>query len=78
MRLLTAEPRSTGGLLLLSLSLQNNLGNPVFDGVGLAVFNSSVNAFILPLMLAPFLSPIVVPFSSFILWVGIVGPGCSD
>ena len=31
-----------------------------------------------PKLLAPFLSPTVFPFSSFILWVGVVGLGSSD
>ena len=31
----------------LSVSLWNNLGDPVFDGIGLADFNSWVNAFLL-------------------------------
>ena len=34
MRLLDAEPRSTTGRLFPSLSLCNDLGNPVSDGVG--------------------------------------------
>ena len=31
----------------LSVSLWNNLGDPVFNGVGLAGFNSRANAFLL-------------------------------
>ena len=30
-----------------SMSLRNDLADPVFDGVGLAVFNSRANAFLL-------------------------------
>ena len=44
---LAAEPRSTAGLLFtLSVSLWNDLANPVFDGVGLAGFKSRANAFL--------------------------------
>ena len=60
------------------LSLWNNLSDPGFDCVGLAGFKSSANVFLLALLLAHFLSPAVFPFSSFILWVGIVGLGSSD
>ena len=51
---------------------------PVFDGVGLAGFKSRANAFLLAKLLAPFLSPPVFTFSSFILWVSFVGLGSSD
>ena len=79
MRLLAAEPRSTRVTFIpLSVSLWNDLGEPVFDGVGLAGFKSRANAFLLAKMLAPLLSPTVFPFSSFILYVGIVGLGSSD
>ena len=61
-----------------SVSLCNDLSDPVFDGVGLAGFKSKVNAFLLAQLLAHFLSPTVFPFSSFILWVGVVGLGSSD
>ena len=61
-----------------SVSLWNDLGDPLFDGEGLTGFKSIANAFLLALLLAPFLSPAVFPFSSFILWVGIVGLGSSD
>ena len=49
MRLLAAEPHSTAGLLFPShaVSLWNGLGDPVFDGVGLAGFKSKANAFLL-------------------------------
>ena len=46
----------------LSVSLWNDLSDPVFDGVGLAGFKSRANAF-----LAHFLSPAVFTFSFFIL-----------
>ena len=62
----------------LSVSLWNDLSDPVFDGVGLAGFKSRANAFLLAWLLAHFLSPAVFPFSSFILWVGVVGLGSSD
>ena len=61
-----------------SVSLWNNLSDPVFDGVGLAGFKSRANAFLLAQLLAHFLSPTVFPFSSFFLWVGVVGLGSSD
>ena len=61
-----------------SVSLWNDLSNPVFDGVGLAGFKSRANDFLLAQLLAPFLSPPVFPFSSFILWVGIVALGSSN
>ena len=56
----------------LSVSLGNDLGDPIFDGVGLVGFKSRANAFLFALMLSPFLSPTVFPFYSLILWVGIV------
>ena len=52
---LAAEPSRTAGTFIpLSVSLWNDLGNPVFDGVGLAGFKSRANAFLLALLLAPF------------------------
>ena len=62
----------------LSVSLWNDLGDPIFDGVGLASFKSRANTFLLAWLLAIFLSPNVFPFSFFILWVGIVVLGCLD
>ena len=48
MCLLAAEPRSIAGLLfLLSVSLWNDFGDPVFDGVGLAGFKSRANIVLL-------------------------------
>ena len=61
----------------LLVSLWNDLSDLMFDGVGLAGFKSSANAFLLVLLLTHLLSPAVFPFSSFILWVG-VGLGSSD
>ena len=46
-----------------SLSLWNDLSDPVFDGVGLACFKSRANSFLFSTLLAPFLSPPVFPFS---------------
>ena len=42
--LLAAEPRSTAGILLVTL---NDLGDPVFDGVGLAGFKRRATACLL-------------------------------
>ena len=53
--LLTAEPPCTAGPLFHSVSLWNNLADPVFDGVGLAGFKSRVNVFYLPKLLDPIL-----------------------
>ena len=61
-----------------SVSLWNDLSDAVFDGVGLAGFKSRANAFLLAHLLAHFLSLAIFPFSSFILWVGVVGLGSSD
>ena len=60
-----------------SVSLWNDLNDPVFDGVRLAGFKSRANEVIFYL-LAHFLSPPIFPFSSIILWVSIVGLGSSD
>ena len=65
-------------LIHLSVSLWNDVGHPVFDGVGLAGFKSRAYRFWLAQLLAPFLSPTVFPFTSFILWIGIVGLEFSD
>ena len=48
-----------------SVSLWNDLGDPVFDGVGLASFKSMANSFLLVLLLAPFLTSTVFPFLFF-------------
>ena len=62
----------------VSVSLWNDLSDPVFDGVGLGGFKSRANPFLLAYLLAHILSPAVLPFSSFILWVSVVGLGSSD
>ena len=62
----------------LSVSLWNDVGDPIFDSVELAGFKSRANTFLLANLLAPCLSPAVFPFSSFILRVGIVGLGSTD
>ena len=49
----------------LSVSLWNDLSDPVFDGVGLAGFKSRANAFLLAWSALSFLSPTVLSFSSF-------------
>ena len=75
-RCITSQYRRTS--IPLSVSLRNDLSDSVFDGVGLAGFKSRANAFLLSLLLAPFLPHTVFPFSPFILWAGIVGLGSSD
>ena len=62
----------------LSVSLWNDLVEPVFDGIGLAGFKSRSNAFLLAQLLSPFLSSTIFPFSSFLLQVGSMGLGSSD
>ena len=55
MRLLAAQLRSTSGILLsLSVSLWNDLADPVIDAVGLAGFMSNVIFFHWPKLLAFF------------------------
>ena len=56
-----------------SVSLWNDLSDPVFDGLELMGFKSRADAFLFAFLLAA-----VFPFSSFILWVGIVDMGSSD
>ena len=72
----TSQYRRT--FIPLSVSLWNGLSDTVFDGVGLASFKSRANACLLAYLLAHCLSPAVFPFSSFILYVGVVGLGSSD
>ena len=48
--------------ILLSVSLWNNLVDPVFDGVGLVGSKSRANAYSLALLLSPFLSSAIFPF----------------
>ena len=59
----------------LSVSLRDDLSDPVFDGVGLAGFKSMANFILFTKLLAHFFSPAGFPFSAFILWVVIVGGG---
>ena len=49
----------------LSVSLWNDLSDPVFHGVGLAGFKSRANAFRLAESALSFLSPTVLSYSSF-------------
>ena len=62
----TSQYRRT--FIPLSVSLWNALVDPVFDGVGLAGFKSSSNAFLLAQLLSPFLSSTIFPFFSSIGW----------
>ena len=62
----------------LSVSLWNDLNDPVFDGVGLAGIKSKANPFLLAKLLSHFLSPAVFPFSSLVQWVAVVGLGSSE
>ena len=64
--------------ITFSVSLWNDLSDPVIDGVGLAGFKSMANTFLLAKQFDPFLSPPVFPSSSVILRVGIVGLESSD
>ena len=49
----------------LSVSLCNDLADPVFDGVGLAGFKSRANVFYFPKLLYPYYSLLLFfPFSS--------------
>ena len=72
-----------------SVSLWNDLSDPVFDGVGLAGFKSRANAFLLARSALSFLSPTVLSFSSFhglVVWgwglwtdrVSSLSPGLSQ
>ena len=47
MHCFAAEPRRNAGVLYLSVSLWNDLANPIFNGVGLAAFKRRANAFLL-------------------------------
>ena len=63
----------------LSVTLWNDLGDPVFDGVGLAGFKSGLMLFYWRKLLYPYYSLLLFfHFSSFCLQVGIVGQGSSD
>ena len=66
--------RTSQDLHSLSLSLWNDLADPVFDGVGLEGFKSKVNAFFIGLScFILFCLLLIFPFYSFCLLVGIVG-----
>ena len=59
----TSQYRRT--FISLSVSLWNDLVDPVFDGVGLAGFKRRSNAFLLASLLSPFLSSTIFIFSFF-------------
>ena len=63
-------------IVALSVSLRNDLADPVFNGVGLAVWAEPM-LYCWPKLLAPFLSS-VFHFCSFFLLVSIVGLRSSD
>ena len=66
-------------LISLSLSLWNDVANPVYVSVGLAGFKSWTNAFLLAkAALSHYSLLLIFPFSSFALLVGIVRLGSSD
>ena len=55
----------------LSVSLRNDLSDPVFDGVGLAGFKSRANAFLLAWSALSFLSPTILfdfSFHGLVVW----------
>ena len=62
----------------LSVSLWNDLVDPVFDGVGLAGFKSMVQCLFVGLVALSFFVFNYFPFSSFPLEVGSVWLGYSD
>ena len=70
-----AEPPDFYSLISISV---NDLCDPVLDGVGSGGFKTTTNASLFTYLVAPFLSPNLFLFSSFFLWVGIVGLGSSD
>ena len=61
----------------LSVSLWNDLSDPVFDGVGLAGFKSRANAFLLAWFPLSLVSPTILSSSSafhgLVVWVGVFG-----
>ena len=59
----------------LSVSLWNDLSDPVFDGVGLAGFKSRANAFLFDLL---FLFCLLLFYLFFLPWVGCVRLGTLD
>ena len=74
MHRLAAEPCSTAGLLFLSVSLWNDLDNPVFDGVVLAGCKSRANvificlSFYIPLQSSTLFSISLISVNRFVLW----------
>ena len=62
----------------LSVSMWHDLVDPAFDGVGLTGFRAGPMLFNLPKLLYLFFILLFFPFSSFYLWVGIVGLGSLD
>ena len=65
-----APPRSRTsqyrrGFIPLSVSLWNDLADPLFDGVGLAGFKSRANVLLLTKLLAPFLVSYCFPYLFF-------------
>ena len=61
----------------LSVSLWNDLSDPVFDGVGLAGFKSRANAFLLARSAFSFFVSYCFVFF-FLPWVGCMGLGSFD
>ena len=79
MHILAAEPRSTAGLLFSS----QYLSGMILVTLCLMVWDWWVSRvgpipFCWPSCLLPFCLLLFFPFSSFLLWVGIVGLGSSD
>ena len=75
----TAEPRSIDGLLFPYQYLCGTiLVTPCLMVSDRRVSRAGPMPFYWPKLLAHFLSPTVFPFSSFILWVGVVGLGSPD
>ena len=73
MRFLTAKPSSTAGFysaLGVSVTI---FADPVFDDIKWRVLSVGSRHFYLPKLLVSFLSSTVFLFSSFFLYVGIVG-----
>ena len=62
----------------LSLSLWNDLADPVFDGVGLAGFDSKINALTIDLSSSLPFCQLLFPLSLLSFCVVIVRPGSSD
>ena len=60
----TSQYRRT--FVLLSVSLWNDLSDPVFHGVGLTGFKSRANTFLLAWFVLSSLSPIILSFYSFL------------